>query len=154
LIFCLTLWEHYSWVEYLGYYLNDYGVLCPSQNVVSEFLFPNLTGDKFGSQMNQANVRKILAGLFDKMNRHLVESGFPPNEKLTPHSLRHTFAIMCLDNGVKLPAIQAMLGHRSLETTGLYLTLNKEDYRKEAEKFNPIINLDIEELKKDLAFRG
>jgi site-specific recombinase XerD len=46
-----------------------------------------------------------------------------------PHCLRHSLAVRLLREGVSLKAIGDVLGHRSLESTCLYLRLATEDLR-------------------------
>jgi len=50
-------------------------------------------------------------------------------KKITPHTLRHTFAILLLESGVPVNTIQASLGHESLSTTGIYLKIASDSIR-------------------------
>jgi site-specific recombinase XerD len=42
-------------------------------------------------------------------------------KKVSPHSMRHTYAIRALRAGASVPALQKLLGHASPATTGRYL---------------------------------
>jgi integrase/recombinase XerD len=43
------------------------------------------------------------------------------------HSLRHSFAIRCMEKGIPLNQIQILLGHESIATTSIYLRINPQD---------------------------
>lgn len=57
--------------------------------------------------------------------------------KVSPHVLRHTFAVVWLkDKGGSLPALSQLLGHEDLETTKIYLNMsNAEAIREYEEKW-------------------
>ena len=42
------------------------------------------------------------------------------NVELTPHTLRRSFTTYHAENGMPLPLLQKLLGHRSIRTTALY----------------------------------
>lgn len=52
-------------------------------------------------------------------------------QKVTPHVLRHTFAVTCLQKGLSLAALQKILGHTTLQTTAIYLNLSPEEALRE-----------------------
>ncbi len=46
---------------------------------------------------------------------------------VTPHVLRHTFAVNCVKKGVSTASLKKILGHDRLETTEIYLNICPED---------------------------
>jgi integrase/recombinase XerD len=56
-------------------------------------------------------------------------------KKVSPHTLRHTFATLTLNNGAELVAVQELLGHSSSETTLRYARITEERKRDQHKKF-------------------
>lgn len=50
---------------------------------------------------------------------------------VTPHVLRHTFAVTAVQKDISLPALQRLLGHDRLATTEIYLNLSPEEVVRE-----------------------
>jgi integrase/recombinase XerD len=71
-------------------------------------------GDVNGQPINRSSVE-----LACQKARRL--SGIP--KSITPHSLRHGFAVHLLESGTDVRTIQLLLGHRSLATTARYLRI-------------------------------
>ena len=60
----------------------------------------------------------------NKVGNWARKAGVP---HLTPHALRHKFANDLVNRGVKLSVVQDLLGHESLDTTRIYLTVTDKD---------------------------
>jgi integrase/recombinase XerD len=87
---------------------------------------PKLVGDRLEPRLfvNQRGGGLTRQGLYKIVQRHAESAGLA--EKMSPHTLRHTFATHLLAGGCDLRSLQEMLGHADIATTQLYTHLSAE----------------------------
>ena len=99
----------------LKLYINDGRSNLDKNN--SEYLFLN----KNGGKLSDRSVRNIINDIIFKCSI---------DYKVSPHTLRHTFATDMLNNGADLISVKEMLGHSSLNTTSIYTHVSNAGIKK------------------------
>ncbi|AXR69057.1 tyrosine recombinase XerC [Leptospira mayottensis] len=85
--------------------------------------------------LNQKGKKLTTRGVRYILNERRKKMGW--EKKITPHKFRHTFATDLLDAGADIRAVQELLGHSSLSTTQIYLSVSKEKIKEVYRKAHP-----------------
>jgi integrase/recombinase XerD len=115
---------HYNAQKYISIYIHEIRSHLKPTKGFEDTLFLNRRGKGLTRQM----IFTILKDLTVKINL---------KKKISPHTLRHSFATHLLKNGADLRAIQQMLGHESITTTEVYVHLDASYLKEVVETFHP-----------------
>ena len=89
---------------------------------------PYLIVNRYGNKITDRGIRKI-------MDKILLDASL--SYKISPHTLRHTFATHMLDSGADIEIVRELLGHESLSTTQIYTHVTNESLKRVYDETHP-----------------
>lgn len=114
----------------------------PARAAVEAYIYearPQLIRDRKGEEtalfVNYNGERLTRQGIWKLLRSYAEQVGLA--ERLTPKTLRNSFAVHMLQNGADLRALQELLGHEDLAATSLYLSVAKSRIKDVYDKAHP-----------------
>lgn len=111
-------------IDEINSYLIDHRPHYPIKPQFTDIIFLNNRGEKLTRNMVFLIIKKAAA-----------QAGI--QKKISPHTLRHSFATHLVDGGADLRSVQQMLGHESILTTEIYTHISKEHLRETLLLYHP-----------------
>jgi len=98
---------------------------------------PQLTGKQMTGALflNRSGGRLTARSVRNIVDKYVKQVSI--QRRISPHTLRHSFATHLLDGGADLRAVQELLGHVKMSTTQIYTHVTKQKLRSVYEKSHP-----------------
>jgi integrase/recombinase XerD len=110
--------------------LREYNSLVSNIRKGTSFFFINRLNNPLSSQSIRLMIRN-----------HVSQTAI--QKKVTPHTFRHTFATLLLEEGVDIKYIQHLLGHSSIMTTQIYTHVNTNKQKRILQTKHPRRKFDV-----------
>ena len=114
----------------------------PSRVAVEEYIYearPKFLRDADKAEkalfLNYSGSRLTRQGLWKLLKEYAKLAGL--EHKLTPQTLRNSFAVHMIQNGADLKSLQELLGHEDISATQIYLTVSKNRIKEVYDKSHP-----------------